>query len=171
MDFLQLVRERESVRSYDPTRPVERAVLQRILEAAHYAPSAANRQPWRFMVICSREVLAKVRRCYDKPWFQDAPTVLAMVGKVGEAWTRQDGWNSIETDLTIAMDHLILAAESEGVASCWVAAFDPILLRSSLSLAADERVYALTPLGYPRPGYASKTPKQRKTLEEIVRYV
>jgi nitroreductase len=171
MDYLDLIRGRESVRSYDPARPVDRAVLQRILEAGRIAPSAANRQPWRFLLVSSREVLAKVRRCYSKTWFQDAPHVLAVTGRVGEAWTRQDGYNSIETDLAIAMDHMILAAENEGVGTCWIAAFDPMVLRSALSLGSDDRVYAITPLGYPKPGFAKKGQKQRKTLQEVVRYL
>ena len=171
MDFFDVIRGRESVRSYDPARPVARATIERILEAGRIAPSAANRQPWRFIVVSSREALARVRRCYDKPWFQDAPHVLAVAGKVGEAWTRQDGYNSIETDLTIAMDHMILAAENEGVGACWIAAFEPEVLRSALGLAPDERLYAITPLGYPRADWAKKGQKQRKALADIVRWL
>jgi nitroreductase len=146
-------------------------VLARILDAGRVAPSAANRQPWRFLVISSREVLTQVRRCYPKPWFQDAPHVLAVTGRTGEAWTRQDGWNSIETDLAIAMDHMILAAENEDVGTCWIASYDATILRNALSLTSDEKVYAITPLGYPKPGFAKKGQKQRKNLQEVVRYL
>jgi nitroreductase len=66
---------------------------------------------------------------------------------------------------------MILAAENEGVGTCWIANFDPTILRSALSLSAEERVYAITPLGYPRPGFAKKGQKQRKPLSEIVRYM
>ena len=171
MDFTKVIHERESIRSFDPTRPLEKAVLERILDAGRVAPSAANRQPWRFLLVSSREALAQIRKCYLKPWYQDAPHVLIVTGRTGEAWSRQDGWNSIETDLTIAMDHMILAAENEGVGTCWIANFDPTILRSALSLSAEERVYAITPLGYPRPGFAKKGQKQRKPLSEIVRYM
>ncbi len=146
-------------------------MLERILDAGRLAPSAANRQPWKFLLISSREMLTAVRRCYQKPWFMDAPHILVVAGRTGEAWSRQDGWNSIETDLAIAMDHLVLAAENEGVATCWVANFDYIMLRSSLSLTSEDRVYAVTPLGYPRPGFAKKGQKQRKSLTEVVRYL
>jgi len=171
MDFLKVISARESVRSYDPTRPVEKAVLERILDAGRMAPSAANHQPWRFLVVSSREVLSQVRRCYAKPWFQEAPHVLIVTGRTGEAWSRQDGWNSIETDLAIAMDHLVLAAENEGVGTCWVASYDPMVLRSALGLGTDERVYSLTPLGYPKPGFSKKGQKQRKPLSEVVKYL
>ena len=171
MDFTRLICDRESIRSYDPTRPLEKAVLERILDAGRVAPSAANRQPWRFLLVSSREVLAQIRKSYLKPWFQDAPHVLVVTGRTGEAWSRQDGWNSIETDLTIAMDHMILAAENEGVGTCWIANFDPTILRAALSLSSEERLYAITPLGYPRPGFAKKGQKQRKPLSEIVKYL
>jgi nitroreductase len=171
MDFTRLINGRESIRSYDPTKPVEKAVLERILDAGRLAPSAANRQPWKFLLISSREMLTSVRRCYQKPWFIDAPHILVVAGRTGEAWSRQDGWNSIETDLAIAMDHLLLAAENEGVGTCWVANFDYTMLRSALSMTSEDRVYAVTPLGYPRPGFAKKGQKQRKSLTEVVRYL
>jgi len=171
MDFTRVISGRESIRNYDPTKPVDKAVLERILDAGRIAPSAANRQPWRFLLIQSRDVLSQVRRSYQKPWFQDAPQVLVVVGRTGEAWTRQDGWSSIETDLAIAMDHMVLAAENEGVGTCWIAAFDSTVLRSTLSLTADDRVYAMTPLGYPRPGFAKKGKRERKALTDVVRYL
>ncbi len=172
MEFMQLISRRESVRSYDPGRPVGEAVLTRILEAGRIAPSAANRQPWRFLVVSSPAALARVRRCYAKPWFQDAPHVLAVVGRAADAWTRQkDGYNSLETDLTIATDHMILAAENEGVGTCWIEAYDPDVLREALGLSADQRVFSITPLGYPRPEWQRKKEKPRKALTEIVKHL
>ncbi len=171
MDFTRVICERESIRSYDPARPVDKQVLERILDAGRIAPSAANKQPWRFLLVSSREMLTQVRRCYQKPWFQDAPHVLVVTGRPGEAWSRQDAWNSIETDLAIAMDHMILAAENEGVGTCWVAAYDPMVLRAALGLGPDDRVYAVTPLGYPKAGFTKKGQKQRKTLQDVVRYL
>lgn len=172
MEFTDLIRSRSSVRSYDPARPVERAVLERILEAGRLAPTAANRQPERFLVISSPEMLAKVRASYSKPWFNDAPHVLIVIGKVGDAWSREpDGYNSLETDLTIAMDHMILAATNEGVATCWIAAFHLDVLRPALGLADDEKVFAITPLGYPREGEPGTREKKRKPLSEVVRFL
>jgi nitroreductase len=172
MEFDALIRRRESVRSYDPSRPVRKEILTRILEAGRMAPSAANRQPWRFILVSSPEMRARVGECYGKQWFADAPHCLVVVGKPADAWTRrQDGYNSLETDLTIALDHMILAAENEGVGTCWIAAYDPDALREALGLGKEERVFSITPLGYPRPGYERKAEKQRKSLEEIARFV
>lgn len=172
MNVLEQIAHRESIRSYDPGRPVDEAVLARILEAGRLAPSAANRQPWAFIVARSPEALARVRPCYPRSWFRDAPQVLAVVGYRDQAWVREcDGYCALETDLAIAMDHLILAADHEGVATCWIANFDPPALRAALSLGSGQEVFAITPLGYPRPGFVRKTVKQRKAVEEIVRFL
>ncbi len=169
MSIYELIRNRESIRSYDPQRPLDKTTLSRILDAGRLAPSAANRQPWRFLLISSKEMLDKVRPCYTRSWFQDAPHILVVVGKVDEAWVREkDQYNSLETDLTIALDHMILAAEYEGVATCWIGAFDPDILKEALSLADNERVFSLTPLGYPREGFEKKDAKKRKAFEEVV---
>jgi nitroreductase len=169
MDFYELIGGRESIRSYDPDRPVDDETLNRILEAGRLAPSAVNYQPWRFLLISSPEMLAKVRPCYGRDWFSDAPHVLVIVGNLDDAWVRKtDGYNSIETDLTIAMDHMILAAEYEGVATCWIEAYDPYKLREALDLKESEKVFSITPLGYPKAGFKKKGEKKRKPLSEIV---
>jgi nitroreductase len=172
MEFNDLIRTRESIRDYDPDRSVDRSKLERILESGRLAPSAANRQPWKFILVSSQEMLEKVRVCYQKQWFRDAPHILIITGDKNKSWVRSyDGYNSLETDLTIAMDHMILAAENEGVGTCWIAAFDPSVLRKALNLSDHEKVFAITPLGYPRKGFIRKANKIRKELKEIVRYI
>ncbi len=169
MDFYDLIRNRESIRNYDATRLVDSAVLDRILDAGRLAPSAANKQPWRFILVSSEDKLKKVHASYQRDWFQEAPHVLAVTGDRNQAWTRKnDGYNSIETDLAIAMSYITLAAENEGIASCWIAAFDPILLRQALNLGENERVFGMTPLGYPKPDFKKTGDKQRKALNEVV---
>lgn len=172
MKFQDLIRQRESIRNYDPEKPVEQEKLERILEAGRIAPSAANRQPWRFYLVSSPGYLEKVSACYSRSWFSEAPHILIVAGKRDEAWTRQgDGYNALETDLTIAMDHMILAAEAEGVGTCWIAAFDPEKLKSSGVLGPGETVFAMTPLGYTRAGFVKKGLKQRKDMKDVVKFL
>lgn len=169
MNFYELIVSRESVRSYDPARPVDQETLRRIVEAGRLAPSAANRQPFKIMVISSNDMLEKIRPSYNRPWFKDAPHILLIIGYKNQAWVREyDCYNALETDLTIAMDHMILAAAYEGVATCWIANFNPTILRDALSLNEKEQVYALTPLGYPKPGFEKKGNKQRKSFQDVV---
>ncbi len=172
MTFQELIGSRESVRSYDGTRPVPRETLLQIADAGRMAPSAANRQPWNFIVVSSSKMLEKIRPCYQKTWFRKAPHILIVKGSPSKAWVRlSDGYNSLETDLSIAMTHIILAAKSLGVSSCWIAAFDPVILKKALELKNDEIAFCLTPLGYPEPGYVSPGNKSRKSLEEIAYFI
>jgi nitroreductase len=171
MNFYDLVAKRSSVRSFNPEKPIPEAVLHRILEAGRVAPSAKNLQPWRFIVVTSPDQLKKIYPAYARDWIQDAPALLIVTGRRSQAWVRsKDGYNSLETDLTIAMDHLILAATYEGVGTCWIAAFDPEILHEALPLRPDEEIFAFTPLGYAAPDTETR-PKSRKTLEEIATFL
>jgi nitroreductase len=172
MDFYQLIENRESVRDYDPDRPIDQNILNRILDAGRLAPSAANRQPWTFLLVSSKEKLEKVRACYKKPWFQQAPHILIIIGDKTKSWIRSyDGYNSIETDLTIAMDHIILAAEYENIGTCWIEAYDPKILSDAITQKENEVVFSITPLGYQNKGYKKLGNKIRKPLKEIVKVI
>jgi len=172
MEYYDLIRSRESVRNYDPNRPVPKEILEKILDAGRVSPSARNNQPWKFTVISSSAILEKVRACYDRDWFKDAPHILIIIGLRDQAWNRSyDGYNSIETDVTIAMTHIILAAENEGVGTCWIAAYNPMLLKEALNTDENQLIFGITPLGYPKTGYKKTSMKKRKSLEDIVEYL
>lgn len=172
MEYYDLIKTRESIRNYDPEKPVPADVLDRILDAGRLAPSACNIQPWRFLVISSREMLSKVRDCYDREWFKQAPHVLVIAGLKDKAWVRGfDGYNSIETDVAIAMTHILLAAENEGVGTCWIENYNPSLLRESLNIPENQVVFGITPLGYPKDGFRKTGNKKRKPIGDIVEYL
>lgn len=171
MDFHELLNSRKSIRAFDRNKTIPTKLLERILRAGQLAPSARNQQPWRFHVVQSTSLRQQLCRAYKRDWLQSAPCLLVVSGKRSEAWGRNsDGYNSLETDLTIAMDHMILAAAYEGIGSCWIAAFDPDIVKITLMLDEEEVVFAFTPLGFAAPGEEGK-PKQRKELAEIVRYL
>lgn len=172
MEFTDLIHTRESVRNYDPGRTVPEEILRKILDAGRLAPSACNYQPWKFLLVSSKSMLEKVRACYHREWFKDAPHILVVTALKEQAWTRAyDGYNSAETDAAIALTHMILAAENEGIATCWIAAYDPEMLRKALNLDKSQIIYGITPLGYPKKGYQKSKGKKRKALEEIVEYL
>lgn len=171
MEFSDLILSRKSVRNYDPDRPVPKAILEKILEAGRLAPSAHNCQPWKFLIISSKPLLDKVKACYQREWIKDAPHILVATGFRDQAWVRgYDGYNSIETDVTIAMTHIILAAENEGVKTCWIAAYNPALLKDVLPLKKEQVLFGMTPLGYTKPDYIKTAEKSRKSLKEIVEF-
>ena len=166
MDFAALIRNRYSVRAYKPDA-VEEDKLQQVLEAARLAPTAANRQPFQIVVIHTAGREAALRRIYDRDWFVQAPLVVCACGIPAQNWVRRDGKNYNDVDVTIAMDHLILAATDLGLGTCWIAAFDPAAAREVLGLPEGVEPVAFTPLGYPAD---ELRPKVRKALSELVRY-
>jgi nitroreductase len=166
MGFLELAKKRYSVRAYKPVS-VENDKLQKVLEAARLAPTACNLQPFQFIVIHTKGKETELRRIYGASWFVQAPIVICACGTPSQSWVRSDGKNYWEVDVTIAMDHLILAAADLGLGTCWVGAFNPDAAREVLSLPDDVEPIAFTPLGYPddQPGY-----KNRKSMDKLVRY-
>jgi nitroreductase len=164
VDFFAVIESRYSVRAYSD-RAVPADVLQQVLRAAQLAPTAANRQPFRLLVARTRGREAAFRRLYHREWFSQAPLVLGICTVPAEAWVRRDGKNYADVDATIAMDHLILAAASLGLGTCWVAAFDPAVAREVFDLPEGVDPLAFTPLGYP----ADTAPERvRKPLADLV---
>ena len=166
MDVFTAIRDRYSVRGYKPD-PVSDEDLATVLEAARQAPTAANRQPFRIVVIHTAGREEELARVYGRRWFTQAPLVLAFVAVPGEAWRRMDDKPYDEVDATIAMDHLVLAATALGLGTCWVAAFDPAAAREVLRLPDDVEPIAFTPLGYPDKDRAQTS---RRPLDELVKY-
>ncbi len=168
MEFLELVKQRYSVRAYKST-PIEDEKLQGVLEAARLAPTASNRQPFQLIVIHTKGRDEELRRIYSSPWFVEAPIVVCICGISSQSWVRRDRKNYRDVDVAIAMDHLILAATDLGLGTCWVGAFDPEETRRVLGLPEDVEPILFTPLGYPddQPGHRHKS---RKSIDELVRY-
>ena len=166
MNFIEIARKRYSARAYKP-QPIEDEKLQQILEAARLAPTAANRQPFQLIVIHTKGREEELRQIYDAPWFVQAPIVICACGIPSQSWTRRDGKDYCDVDVTIAMDHLILAAADLGLGTCWVGAFNPDITRQVLGLPDGVEPVAFTPLGYPDDQPRNKS---RKSLGELVRY-
>ena len=167
MEFSELVKKRYSVRAYKPD-PVEEHKLDQVLDAARYAPTAANLQPFQLIVIRTAGREAELRRIYDRKWFTQAPLVLCACGVPSQAWVRgSDDKAYTDVDVAIVMDHLILTATSLGLGTCWIAAFNPAAARKVLHLPDGIEPIIFTPLGYPadQPGA-----KERKPIDTLVRY-
>jgi nitroreductase len=166
VDLFEVIESRYSVRAY-ASRPVEPDKLERVLRAAQLAPTAANYQPFRVIVLRTAGREAELRQVYHREWFVQAPLVIAICTVPSEAWVRRDGKNYGDVDATIAMDHLILAAAAQGLGTCWVAAFDPQAARRVLCVPDGVEPLAFTPLGYPAD---QPSVKARKGLDTLVRY-
>jgi nitroreductase len=167
MEFMELLEKRYSVRAY-ASAPVKEEKLRTILDAAILAPTAANRQSFRMIVVKTEGRQKELRRIYGRDWFIQAPLVICACAAKDEAWIRKDGKNYAEVDATIAFTHLILAARDLGLGTCWIAAFDPAAARKVLDLPPDLEPVAFTPLGYPADEWK---PKKRRPVSELVKFI
>ena len=164
MDFQELIRVRRSLRGYK-SDPIGEDVLYRVLGAGRIAPTAANLQPFHLVVVTDSEVRARMKEVYARDWFYTAPVIVVGCVEPAKAWQRADGFNAAEIDMGIVMDHIILAATEEGLATCWVCNFDEAKTREILGIPPEVRVIAMTPLGFPN---AAPRPFARKRLEDLV---
>ncbi|HTX61705.1 MAG TPA: nitroreductase family protein [Methanobacterium sp.] len=166
MEFIDTVKKRYSVRSYK-SKEVEEEKLNTVLESAQWAPTAVNKQPFQLIVIKTRGREKELNLIYPVKWFVEAPLIICACTLKEEGWTRRDGKNYSEVDTAIAMDHLILAATSLGLGTCWVAAFNLEAAREVLGIPENVLPLIFTPLGYPNDEVGLKT---RKDLKDLVRY-
>ena len=165
MNFLELVKQRYSCRAYKPLG-VEKEKLDYILECVRLAPSAVNKQPWRFRIVSKEEDKAKLQQCYNRDWFKTAPMYVVASVLHDEEWVRSDGKHHGDIDIAIAVEHLCLAATEQGLATCWVCNFDAVLCKELFNLSDNEEPAVLIPLGYAED---EVKPKNRKPIETIVR--
>lgn len=168
MGFLEIARKRFSSRKY-LNQPIEEDKLKRILEAARIAPSAANYQPVKIIVVSGDR--KKLYDVYKREWFETAPVILVICGDHRYSWKRADGKDHCDIDAAIATDHITLEAADLGLATCWICNFDKNLCSAILDLPEYLEPIALLPLGYPAD---TKSPdrhvRERKNLEEIVHF-
>ena len=163
MELMEAIRTRRSVRSY-LDREVEEEKLGRVLEAARLAPSASNRQNWMFVVVkdpATRRKLSEAAR--GQSFVAEAPVVIAACGTETN-YIMTCGQAAYTVDVTIAVDHMTLAAAAEGLGTCWIGAFYEDQVKEILGIPRDVRVVALLPLGYPAK---VPQPTPRKSLGEI----
>lgn len=143
METMQAILQRRSIRRYKQ-EPVPEADLRQILEAGRQAPSAANRQPWHFVVVTDAEQRQRVAQaCNNQMWMADAGCILVAVGlpEVSQKW--------YPVDVAISLQTMVLAAWSLGYGTCWIGAFDPDQVKQVCQIPQELAVVACTPLGIP----------------------
>lgn len=168
--YYALINERRSCRAYRPDA-VPPEMIRAIIDTARIAPSACNRQPWGFVVVTSPEGREAIINSYSREWIKSAPAFIVACGNHSEAWHRGcDGKDHTDVDVSIAVEHICLAATSFGLGTCWVCNFEPAAVSSYLGLPDDIEPIAIIPIGYPADADAAIAPKKRKPLDEIIRW-
>ncbi len=162
--LIDIVQNRYSCRSYQD-KPVEEEKVAYLKECMRLAPSAVNRQPWKFRIVRSQEGRAKLQSCYTRPWFNEAPLYVLASLLHEQEWVREDGKPHGNIDVAIAVEHLCLAATEQGLGSCWVCNFDAKRCHELFHMPENEEPVVIIPIGY--ASLAEPKPKVRKTTEEV----
>ncbi|MEW9125073.1 MAG: nitroreductase family protein [Thermotaleaceae bacterium] len=176
--MLEQIQMRRSVRKYID-KPVEDEKLMEILESARVAPSGSNTQPWHFIIVKSqegREKLAEIS--HNQKWMVEAPVFIVCVADIGvrikgerELFLDENSPHSelkqIIRDTSIAIEHMVLEAENQGLNTCWIAWFTQEAIRPVLNIPSDKYVVAILTLGY---GSEKPQMRPRKALTQILRY-
>ncbi len=152
MSVLDLILRRRTIRRFKPLA-VDRSLLERLVDTARLAPSAANLQPLEFIVVDDAEVRRAVFPClkwaaYIAPRGNPLPgqEPMAYVVTLVNLGVREKGF---EYDVGAAMQNMILAAREEGLGSCWLLSVEREKLADILSVPQGFRIDCVLAIGYP----------------------
>ncbi len=168
MDVFKAIRARRSVRSYLEQKDIEQEKLTRVLEAARLAPSASNRQEWRYIVIKDIDTRKKLSQAAKgQSQVAQAPVVIACCA-VTDHHVMSCGEKCYPIDLAISIDHMTLQAAEMGLGTCWIGAFDSEKVKNILNIPREVEVVEMLTLGYPDKPLGEDS-KDRLALSEIVK--
>ena len=174
MNFSEIAKARQSCRSYDFERPVEREKIEQIIESAILSPSACNSQPYR-ITVCEKEKALMVAEATSGPginrFAKEAP-VLLVISEDGYsasaaigAKIKDNDYRSI--DIGILAAYITAEATSLGLGSCILGWFNNEKIQKICSL--DRKVRLVITIGYPKDGEIR--PKKRKDKEKLVTFI
>ena len=169
MEFLTLAKTRCSIRSYQ-NKKVEQEKLNKILEAARVAPTAANLQPVRLLAVRSPEGLEKLGKAAN---IYGAPLAVIVCADRGKTWTRPfDNKQSGDIDASILTDHMMLQATELGLGSVWICWFKPDVLRKEFALPEELEPVNILAIGYAaeQPASPDRHAKTRIPIGQLVSY-
>ncbi|MEM1569353.1 MAG: nitroreductase family protein [Candidatus Bathyarchaeia archaeon] len=158
MEVFEAIRRRRSIRRYKKDAKIPEEHILKILEAARLAPSAGNRQPWRFVVVKDPEVKRKLAEaCNNQTFIADAQVAVVAIGDPSVSrWYSQDPM--------IAVEHMVLEATELGYGTCWIGAFNEEAVKKVLNIPPELKVVCVIPVGVPDE---EPPPRPRKPIEEI----
>ena len=170
MEVFEAIRGRRSIRSYVPSR-LSYEHLKAVLEAAIWAPSAGNLQPWEFVVVDNREIMRDLARAaLNQMWMVEASAIIAVcadLNRTGMIYGDRGRRLYAIQDCAAATQNMLLAAYSLGLGTCWVGAFYEDEVKRILNLPDSVRPLALITIGQPGEKPA---PPMRRGLDEVVHH-
>lgn len=172
MKVFEAIKKRRSIRRFDPNKKVTEEQVEKLLEAARWAPSAGNLQSWFFVVVRDQKVKEQlVEAALGQDFIAEAPIVIVSCADLEKSSSRYGNRGTALyaiQDVTIATQNLWLVATEMELGGVWVGALDEDKVSQILDLPSHLRPIAILPIGYPAE---SSSPPPRRPIEEISRKV
>jgi len=166
MNVMDAIRKRRSIRVYEE-KPVEEEKLLAVLDAGRLAPSANNKQEWRYVVVRDPDLRRRLADAtYDQGFVAGAPVVIACCAETDRRVMRC-GQLAFTVDVAISIDHMTLAAVELGLGTCWVGSVSADMVREALGIPPEIEFVQLLTLGYPK---GRGRPTTRLALDDIVHW-
>lgn len=158
MNVFECILERRSIRSFED-KEIPDELLNGILEAGRWAPSAVNRQPWEFIIIRDKEILKEIAEHarYGR-FISQVPLAVAVVTDPASRWHIIDGSSGVQ--------NMALAAWEMGIGTCWIGSLDRDEVKKILGIPDGRHLLTVLPFGYP----AEIGRSRRKELDKTVHY-
>lgn len=167
---LETIKKRRSIRRFR-SDPVSQGIIRKLLEAACWAPSAGNLQPWAFYVVTSPALKKDLAAVASQRFVGEAPVVIVVcvVPERSAVHYGERGKNLYcLQDTAAAVQNILLAATSLGLGACWVGAFREEGVIKALGLSPEKRPVALIPVGYP---ISDIRPPRRFSFEKVTQWL
>ncbi len=170
MSISETIEGRRSVRKFTDA-PVKKEEIEHLLRMACWAPSAGNRQPWHFYVVTDEETrTALAEAAGGQTFVQQVPVVIVVCAdpeqSAGRYGDRGRNLYCLQ-DTAAAVQNILLEAHAQGLASCWVGAFDEKQCAEILSVSAGHRPVAMLPIGHPA---SDPQPRPRRSLDDVATF-
>jgi len=170
MDVLDAIKGRRSVRAFK-SKDVPPEIVGKLIDAARWAPSAGNIQPWEFIIVRKPEIKRRlVEAALDQTFIEEAPVVIVVCAdesRSSEGYGVRGETLYCIQDTAAAIQNIILAAYSLGLGSCWIGAFREEEAREILKVPRGIRPVAIVPVGYPAE---APLPPSKRPINKIAHY-
>ncbi len=166
-NLFELIKTRRCIRDFDSERQVDKKIIERIIEAGIWAPTASNVQPWEFIVVSEKNNVKKVKMV--SPGIFSNPNTIVVLLKNMERTKRGGPLGDIIANMDIAMSaqNMMLMAHSYGIGSCPALSFSKEALKVILDIPDHLEPTLLLTLGYPKQ---KPRPPKRRNLMEVLHY-
>lgn len=166
MQVRDAIKARRSIRKFQ-NKQIPKEKLDKILDSGRLAPSASNRQAWKFVIVQDSVIRKKLAIASRNQIFVGEASAIIIAVSLNPDYVMSCGVPSYAVDISTALDHMMLSAVEEGLGTCWIGAFNQQNVKDILCIPDDYKVVALLPIGYPAE---NPEPRPRKSLNQIICY-